>query len=150
MKINCTRYLGRLSTNVVTLLLIQIHSEINISLKNDLRERKGRIHKLFIGLRLWPTCLIKNTALPEKPDIFMKNGNGSWDVLSDSRKRYCGPWADIGKYWLGKEPIRLQDLLLCPLKKINMVIELDLLFDTIMQKKLRAQDFPLKCIMSIE
>ena len=30
--------------------------------------------------------------------IFMKNGNESWDVLSDSQKRYCGPWADIGQY----------------------------------------------------
>ena len=46
----------------------------------------------------------------------MKNGNESWDVLGDSRKRYRGPWAEIGKYWPGKEPIRLQDLLPCPLK----------------------------------
>ena len=47
----------------------------------------------------------------------MKNGNESWDVLGDSRKRYRGPWAEIGKYWPGKEPIRLQDSLPCPLKK---------------------------------
>ena len=26
----------------------------------------------------------------------MKNGNESWDVLGDSRKRYHGPWAEIG------------------------------------------------------
>ena len=62
-------------------------------------------------------CLLKNTAQPEKQDIFMKNGNESWDVLGDSWKRYRGPWAEIGKYWPGKEPIRLQDLLPCPLKK---------------------------------
>ena len=62
-------------------------------------------------------CLLKNTTQPEKRDIFMKNGNESWDVLGDSRKRYRGPWAEIGKYWPGKEPIRLQDLLPCPLKK---------------------------------
>ena len=31
----------------------------------------------------------------------MKNGNESWDVLGDSRKRYRGPWAEIGKYWPG-------------------------------------------------
>ena len=30
----------------------------------------------------------------------MKNGNESWDVLGDSRKRYRGPWAEIGKYWV--------------------------------------------------
>ena len=42
--------------------------------------------------------LLKNTAQPEKRDIFMKNGNESWDVLGDSRKRYRGPWAEIGKY----------------------------------------------------
>ena len=47
----------------------------------------------------------------------MKNGNEIWDVHGDSRKRYCGPWAEIGKYWPGKEPITLQDSLPCPLKK---------------------------------
>ena len=26
----------------------------------------------------------------------MKNGNESWDVLGDSRKRHRGPWAEIG------------------------------------------------------
>ena len=49
----------------------------------------------------------------------MKNGNEIWDLLGDSRKRYRGPWAEIGKYWPGKEPIRLQDSLPCPLKKKN-------------------------------
>ena len=34
----------------------------------------------------------------EKRDTFMKNGNEGWDVLSDSRKRYRGPWAEIGKW----------------------------------------------------
>ena len=29
------------------------------------------------------------------------------------------PWAEIGKYRAHKETIRLQDLLLCPLKKAN-------------------------------
>ena len=47
----------------------------------------------------------------------MKNDNESWDVLGDSRKRYRGPWAEIRKYWPGKEPIRLQDSLPCHLKK---------------------------------
>ena len=61
--------------------------------------------------------LLKNTAQPEKQDIFMKNGNESWDALGDSRKRYRSPWAEIGKYWLGNEPIRLQDSSLYPLKK---------------------------------
>ena len=56
----------------------------------------------------------------EKRDTFMKNGNEGWDVLSDSRKRYRGPWAEIGKYWPGKEPIKLQDSLPCPLKKNNL------------------------------
>ena len=26
----------------------------------------------------------------------MKNDNESWDVLGDLRKRYRGPWAEIG------------------------------------------------------
>ena len=54
----------------------------------------------------------------------MKNGNKSWDVLGDSRKRYRGLWAEVGKYWPGKEPIRLQDSLPCPLKKIILNIDL--------------------------
>ena len=40
-------------------------------------------------------CLLKYTAQPEKGDIFMENGNKSWDVLGDSQKH--GPWAEIGK-----------------------------------------------------
>ena len=51
----------------------------------------------------------------------MKNDNESWDVLGDSRKRYRGPWAEIGKYWPRKEPIRLQDSLPSPLKKNNFI-----------------------------
>ena len=54
----------------------------------------------------------------------MKNDNESWDVLGDSRKRYRGLWAEVGKYWPGKEPIRLQDSLPCPLKKIMLNIDL--------------------------
>ena len=64
-------------------------------------------------------CLLKNTAQREKRGIFMKNGNESWDVLGDSRKCYRGPWAEIRKYWPGKEPIRLQDSLPCHSKKKN-------------------------------
>ena len=63
--------------------------------------------------------LLKNTAQPEKQDIFMKNGNESRDVHGNSQKRYCCLWAKIGKYRLQKEPIRLQDSLPCPLKKNN-------------------------------
>ena len=58
--------------------------------------------------------MLGNTAQPEKPDIFMRNGNEILDVLGDSQKRYFGPWAEIGKYSPGKEPIRLQDSLQCP------------------------------------
>ena len=89
--------------------------------QSDLREWKERINKLFIGLRLWLTSLLKNTAQPEKRDIFMKNGNESRDVLGDSRKCFRGPWAEKGKCWPGKEPIRFQDLLPLPfpLKKKN-------------------------------
>ena len=119
IKINCRRFLGRLSTNVIDIIAYTnpFWNQYFSVDQSDLSQRKQRIHKLYIGLRLWPMCLLKNTAQPEKRDIFMKNGNESWDVLGDSRKRYRGPWAEIGKYWPGKEPIRLQDSLLCPLKK---------------------------------
>ena len=93
----------------MTLLLIQIHSETNIFLSTKViwkREKRG-----FISFSL------TNTVQPDKQEMFMKNGNEDRDVLGDSRKRYRCPWAEIGKYWPGKEPIRLQDSLSCPLKK---------------------------------
>ena len=49
IKINCRRFLGRLSTNVMTLLLIQIHSETNIFLSTKViweREKRGFISYL--------------------------------------------------------------------------------------------------------
>ena len=49
IKINCRRFLGRLSTNVMTLLLIQIHSETNIFLSTKViweREKRGLISYL--------------------------------------------------------------------------------------------------------
>ena len=49
---------------------------------------KERNNELFIGLRLWPPFLLKNTAQPEKLDICMKNGNEGRDVLGDLRNRY--------------------------------------------------------------
>ena len=56
-----------------------------------------------------------NTAQLAKRDIFIKNGKESRNVLGDSRKRNCCPWIELGKYWPGKKPIRLQDSLPCPL-----------------------------------
>ena len=49
IKINCRRFLGRLSTNVMTLLFIQIHSETNIFLSTKViweREKRGFISYL--------------------------------------------------------------------------------------------------------
>ena len=43
----------------------------------------------------------------KKRDIIMKNGNEGRNVLGDSRKRYRCPKAEIGKYGLRKETIRL-------------------------------------------
>ena len=51
IKINCRRFLGRLSTNVMTLLLIQIHSETNIFLATKViweREKRGFISRLEV------------------------------------------------------------------------------------------------------
>ena len=85
IKINCRRVLGRLSTNVMTLLFIQIHSETNIFLSTKLiwvREKRGFI---------------------------------SYSSAWGSDRRFC--LKILGKYRPGKEPIRLQDWLPCPLKK---------------------------------
>ena len=42
IKINCRRFLGRLSTNVMTLLFIQIHSETNIFLSTKVIWERGK------------------------------------------------------------------------------------------------------------
>ena len=39
----------------------------------------------------------------------MKNGNESWDVLGDSRKRYRCPRAETGKYEKKKNEYRTCD-----------------------------------------
>ena len=49
IKINCRRFLGRLSINVMTLLFLQIHSETNIFLSTKViweREKRGFISYL--------------------------------------------------------------------------------------------------------
>ena len=117
IKTNCKWFLGRLSTKVMTLLLIQIHSETYNFLSTKViweRENRG----LISYLSAWGSDRhLKNTAQPEKRYKFMKNGNESRDVLSDLWLRYHFPWAEIGKYGPRKEPIRLHDSLPCPLKK---------------------------------
>ena len=94
ININYRWFLGRLSTNLITLLLLQIHikSDIFLWTKVIWERKKERIHKLFIGLRLWTTSLLINIARPETQDIFMKNGNKGRDVLGNSRKHYCPQW----------------------------------------------------------
>ena len=71
VEINCRRFLGNY-TIVYTNSFWNQYFSFN---QSDLRDRKERIHNIFIGLRGWPTCLLQNTAQPEKRDIFMKNGN---------------------------------------------------------------------------
>ena len=68
IEINCRRFLGNY-TIVYTNSFWNQYFSVN---QSDLRDRKERIHKLFIRLRWWPTCLLQNTAQPEKRDIFMK------------------------------------------------------------------------------
>ena len=100
----------------MTLLPKQIHSETNNQWRKT-NETNERIHKLFYWGRNWRVLL---KILPSRKNgMFLRNGNEIWDVLGDSRKRSRGPWAEIGKYWLGKEPIRLQDSLPRPLKMKN-------------------------------
>ena len=53
IKINCRRFLGRLSTNIIdTIAYTNSFWNQYFSVdQSDLRQRKQRIHKLFIGLR---------------------------------------------------------------------------------------------------
>ena len=51
------------------------------------------------------TSLLKNTAQPQKRDMFIKYDNEGRDVLGDSRKRYRYPWVEIEKYGPRWEPI---------------------------------------------
>ena len=77
---------------------MQIHFATNTFQSTKVIEREKR------GLISYLSFLLKNTAQPEKRDIFRKNGNEGWDELGDSQKRF--PWAERGKYGPRKEPIR--------------------------------------------
>ena len=84
----------------MTLLLKQINSETNILLSTKVireREKRGFINN-FYRLEVVTDVFALKYCPVGKRDIFMKNGNEIWDVLGDSRKRYRGPWAEIGKY----------------------------------------------------
>ena len=50
IKINCRRFLGRLSTNVMTLLLIQIHSETNIFLSTKVIWERGSDQRVCLKI----------------------------------------------------------------------------------------------------
>ena len=110
IKINCRRFLGRLSVSPSDTIAYKnsFWNQYFSVIQSDLRERKERINKLFIGLRLWPTSLPKKYYTAGKTRyVYVKIGNERRDVLGDSRKRYHRPWTEIGKYWPRKEPIRL-------------------------------------------
>ena len=53
IKINCRRFLGRLSTNVIDTIAYtnSFWNQYSSVDQSGLRQRKQRIHKLFIGLR---------------------------------------------------------------------------------------------------
>ena len=90
IKINCRRFLGRLSTNVMTLSPTQIHSETNIFLSTKViweREKRGLISYLSAWGNDRRLCL--KILLSQKNEIYLwKNGNECRDVLGNSRKRY--------------------------------------------------------------
>ena len=77
-----------------------------------------RINKLFIGLRLWSTSLLKNTSWPAKWNLFVKNGYEGTDD-SALHEIVAVSVAEIGKCGPRQEPMWLQDSLPCPLRKKN-------------------------------
>ena len=85
-------------------------------LTNWVKAVQNFIQQISYKLTRRENRVIKNLKQRFKTSFLLRQ---IWDVLGDSRKRYRGPWAEIGKYWPGKEPIRLQDSLPCPLKKID-------------------------------
>ena len=85
-------------------------------LTNWVKTVQNFIQQISYKLTRRENRVIKNLKQRFKTSFLLRQ---IWDVLGDSRKRYRGPWAEIGKYWPGKEPIRLQDSLPCPLKKID-------------------------------
>ena len=70
--------------------------------------------------------LLKNTTQPDN-EVYLCKMVPSRDVLRLTKALVC-PWAEIGKYWPGKEAIRLQDSLLCPPKKKIIVISTAVFF----------------------
>ena len=94
IKINCRRFLSRLSTNVMTLLLTQIHSETNIFLSTKVvweREKRGFISYLSAWGSDQRVCL--KTLPSRKNEIYlwkMATKFGMYSAnQSDCRIRYC-------------------------------------------------------------
>ena len=61
--------------------------------------------------------MLKNTAQLEKRDIFMKNGNETWDVLGDSQKRLPWPLGRDRKILTGKKTNQITGLVTVPSEK---------------------------------
>ena len=79
----------------------------------------GKTHSLFHYAQIiWKNSDIKWMKVPSFSLTVTKYLTFPL-TKDDSRKRYRGLWAEVGKYWPGNEPIRLQDSLPCPLKKNN-------------------------------
>ena len=102
-EINYKQFLGRKSTHLMTFFLIflpKFHFKpifcwhLKRLGKETERERKERINKLFIGLRSWPTSLLKNNAQLAKRNLFMKNGNEETDD-SATHESVCGARGQI-------------------------------------------------------
>ena len=102
-----------MSTNLKTLLLktnLFRNQYFSVN-QSDLRERKERNNKLFRGLRSWPKSSLKNTAQPEKRDIFMKNGSEGRDVLLGRDK----------KIWTALRTNQIAGFLTVPSEKKKMI-----------------------------
>ena len=107
----------------MTLLLIQIHSETNIFLSTKViweREKRGFISYSSAWGSDRRVCLKILPSRENKIYIYEK-----WQRNLGCTRRFTKalPWpvGRDGKYWPGKEPIRLQDSLPCPLKKKYML-----------------------------
>ena len=126
IKINCRRFFRPLinQRNDTIACTNSFWNQYFFVNQSDVRERKERIHKSAWG---GDQCVFLKILPSQQNEVYlwkMATKVEMYSATRDSRKRYCGPWAEIGKYWPRKEPIRLQDSLPCPLKKKQLYLSL--------------------------
>ena len=115
-------------TNFETLFLQVSVTIWHLSIRECVREKKSACTLLKnneTSLARTVTTIFSSKTVDDRTESIIHSHRRLIHVrrftssLGKRQGKYRGLWAELGKYWPGKEPVRLQDSLPCPLKKNN-------------------------------